>query len=58
MLLTLLVAHYYFQLENLIFSVSANILQFFHTPVLISVPIYEKEHTQKQFGNLTIANKY
>lgn len=52
--------HYYFQLEGL--SRSANIpplLQFFRTSALVSVLIYEKEHTQKQqSGNLTIANKY
>lgn len=55
-------ANTYFQLESLSLSMSGNIpalLQFFHTSALVSVLIYEKEHTQKQqSGNLTTANKY
>lgn len=46
------------QLESLSFSMSANIpplLQFFRTSALVSVLIYEKEHTQKQqFGTLEL----
>ncbi len=54
--------HCYFQLESLTFSMSTNIpplLQFFRTSALVSVLIYEKEHTQKQPpGSLTIAKKH
>lgn len=49
-------------MESLSFPMSANIpplLRFFRTSALVSVLIYEKEHTQKQrCGNLTIAKKY